>query len=59
MLLELSFQVPPVCKEDINKILKSLNTNKATVPDGMPLKFIKLSTNVICDLISQMEQRTP
>ena len=31
----------------MNKIVKSLNVNKATGPDGMPLKLNKLSTNVV------------
>ena len=42
----LSFDLPPASKEDINKIVKSLNANKATRPDGIPLKLIKLSANV-------------
>ena len=32
---------------DINKIIKSLNTNKATGPDGIPAKFVQMSANVI------------
>ena len=32
--------------EDINKIIKSLNTNKATGPDPIPLKIIKSAANV-------------
>ena len=43
----LSFDLPPACKEDINKIFKSLNANKATGPDEILLKFIKLSANVV------------
>ena len=31
---------------DINKIIKSLNSNKATGPDRIPLKFIKITPNV-------------
>ena len=43
----LSFDLPPASKEDINKIVKSLNANKATGPDGMLLKLIKFSVNVV------------
>ena len=43
----MSFDLPPTSKEDINKIVKSLNANKATGPDGIPLKLIKLSVNVV------------
>ena len=43
----MSFDLPPACKEEINKILKCLNANKATGPDRVPLKFIKLSANVV------------
>ena len=32
--------------EDINKIIKSLNTNKATGPDPIPLKIIKSAAKV-------------
>ena len=69
-----SFDLPPASKEDINKIVKSLNANKSTRPDGIPLKLIKLSAYVVdkylTDLttiinhdisrfISQTEQGTP
>ena len=30
-----------------NKIIKSLNVNKAKGPDGISAKFLKMSTNVI------------
>ena len=39
----LSFDFHPVT----NKKVKSLNANKATGPDGIPLKLIKLSANVV------------
>ena len=41
------FDIPHACKDDINKIIKSLNTKKATGPDGIPLKLIKLSADII------------
>ena len=40
----LSFDLPS--KEDINKIVHSLNVNKAAGPDG-PLNLIKLSANIV------------
>ena len=44
----LSFDLPPASNEDINKIVKSPKANKATgPPDGLPLKLIKLSANVV------------
>ena len=44
----MSFDLPPACKEDINKIFKLLNASRATGTDGIPLKFIiKLSTSVV------------
>ena len=32
---------------DINKMIKSLDTNKATGPDGIPAKFVQMSANAI------------
>ena len=32
---------------DINKTIKSLDTSKATAPDGVPTKFIQMAANVI------------
>ena len=66
----LSFDLPPASKEDANKIVKSLNANKATGPDGIPLKLIKLPANVVDKYLTSiinhdisrsflMEQRTP
>ena len=40
----LSFELPSASEEDINKIVKSLNANKATESDRIPLK---LSANVV------------
>ena len=65
----LSFDLPPA--SNINKIVKSLNANKATEPDGILSKLITISDNVvdkyltsiisydISHLIFQMEQRAP
>ena len=44
---KLSFDFPEATAEDINKIIKSLNPNKATGPDRIPLKIIKTAANVI------------
>ena len=42
------FYFPEVTTEDINKIIiKSLNPNKATSPDRIPLKIIQTAANVI------------
>ena len=45
------FDLPKPTASDINKIIKSLDTNKATGPDGIPAKFVQISANVIdCQL---------
>ena len=41
------FNLPHPSTKDINNIIKSLNINKATGPDGIPAKFIRMSANVI------------
>ena len=42
------FYFPEVTTEYINKIIiKSLNPNKATSPDRIPLKIIQTAANVI------------
>ena len=43
----MNFDLPLTSKKDINKIVKLLNANKITGPDGIPLKLIKLSANVV------------
>ena len=43
---KLILDFPVASTEDINKIIKSLNTNKATGPDPIPLKIIKSAANV-------------
>ena len=40
------FDLPKPTASDINKIIKSLDTNKATGPDGIPAKFVQMSANV-------------
>ena len=39
--------MPHPSTKNINNIIKSLNVNKATGPDGIPAKFIRMSANVI------------
>ena len=41
------FDLPKPTAKDINKIVKSLDTNKATRPDDIPTKFVQMSANVI------------
>ena len=41
------FDLPKPTASDINKIIKSLDTSKATRPDGIPAKFVQMSANVI------------
>ena len=43
----LNFDFPAAEVEDINKIIKSLNPRKATGPDGIPVKILKIARNVI------------
>ena len=42
-----NFDLPKANVSNINKIIKSLNTNKATGPDGISAKFVKMSASVI------------
>ena len=39
--------MPKPITSDIKKIFKSLDTNKATEPDGIPVKFVQMSASVI------------
>ena len=41
------FDLPHATTQEINKIINSLNSDKATGPDSIPVKFIKMSANVI------------
>ena len=47
------FDLPKPTASDINKIIKSLDTKKATGPDGIPAKFVQMSAyvkTVICPI---------
>ena len=41
------FDFPEATTEDINKVIKSLNPNKAIGPDRIRLKIIQTAANVI------------
>ena len=41
------FELPKPTASDINKIIKSLDTNKATGPDAISAKYVKMSANII------------
>ena len=50
---ENKFDLPYASTSDINKIIKSLNVNKAKGPDGISAKFVKMSANIFgCHLTS-------
>ena len=44
---ELEFTLPFATKEHINKIIKNLDTSKATGPDEIPAKLVKLVADVL------------
>ena len=41
------YDIPLATAEQINKIIKKLNPNKATAPDKIPPKIVILSANII------------
>ena len=41
------FELPKPSASDINKIITCLDTNKATGPDGISAKYVKMSANII------------
>ena len=43
----IKFNLPHATTQGMNKIISSLSSDKATGPDGIPVKFIKLYANVI------------
>ena len=45
--IDKEFELPDVSAKDINQIIKSLNINKTKVPDGISLKFVKISADII------------
>ena len=57
------FTIKEATVSDINTLLKSVNTKKATGPDNIPPKLVKLSANVIdshlCNIINKSLQNFP
>ena len=53
----LNFDFPTAKAEDINKIIKSLNPRKATGPDGIPVKILKIARNVIVSHLTNIINR--
>ena len=51
------FAFPKAKTEDINSIIKSLNPKKATGPDGIPIKIIKIATNIIDSHLTNLINR--
>ena len=43
----IKFDIPTAKIDDINKIIKNINSKKATGPDKIPPKIVRLSANVI------------
>ena len=41
------FSLPPASREDINKIIKNLDITKATGPDKIPPKLVKISVDIL------------
>ena len=52
-----NFNLPKANPKDINKMVKSLNSKKATGPDKIPPKLVKLAANIIdrhiCNILNQ------
>ena len=46
--------MPKQTESDSNKLVKYLDTNKVTRPDGISTKFVKMSTNVIDSHLSSI-----
>ena len=44
---ENKFDLQYASTSDIDKVIKSLNVNKAKGPDGTSAKFVKISANII------------
>ena len=42
-----NFDLPKASPKDINKMIKSLNSKKATGPNIIPPKLVKLAANII------------
>ena len=53
----LNFDFPSAKVKDINKITTSLNPRKATGPDGIQVKILKIARNVIDSHLSNIINR--
>ena len=42
-----TFSLPAATKEEINKIMKNIDTTKSCGPDKIPPKFVKMSANIL------------
>ena len=42
-----NFDLPKGSSKDINKIIKSLNSQKVKSPDKIPSKLVKLAANIV------------
>ena len=57
VLLNLIFQphlLVPVTAQDVLDMLQSLNVNKATGPDGIPVHILRLSVSVVMDSLAAL-----
>ena len=52
-----TFEIPKAEVSDVNKLLKNINIKKATGPDTIPPKLVKLSANILdshlCNIINK------
>ena len=52
-----TFKIPKADVSGINNLLKDINIKKATVPDTIPPKLVKLSANIAdshwCNIINK------
>ena len=56
-----TFEIPKAEVSDVNKLLKNINIKKATGPDTIPPKLVKLSANILdshlCNIINKDLER--
>ena len=52
------FDLPHAATQDMNKIVNSLSSDKTAGPDGIPVKFTKMSANVINSHLANIIIRT-
>ena len=49
-----SFTISPTSKAEIDAIISSLNSNKSTGPNNIPLKILKLTQNELCQHLADL-----